>query len=234
MKRKPWLAVFSAPSSIENGRYRLFNLLLLLLVLGLCAAVAVLAFDFGRNHVDADKEDAREQIEKLSRQIEQMASAAAVAESVRNIDQATQQQLVAQITALEKDNIRLKEDLSFFERLLPASPKAGGVTIRRLVAEVMPPNQLRYRLLIWAKDSNNKSGFSGQAQLTLTTLQAGKKLTILFPQPNSPEEDNFRIKFRHYQRLEGILTLPEGTVVKSVHASILENGQVRTQHSIKL
>lgn len=232
MNRKSWLARFS--DSTGSGRFNLFSLVLLTLVLGLGAAVAVLAYDFGRHLIDSDSEEAHRQVASLTRQVELLTSVAAVSESVRNIERATQQQLAAQVKTLENDNIRLKEDLSFFERLLPASQKAGGVAIRRLAAEIVPPNQIRYRMLVWAKDNDEKLGFSGQAQLIITTIQAGKKTTILFPQAQSPEEDNFRIKFRHYQRLEGILTLPEGAIVKSVQARILENGQIRAQHSIKL
>ncbi len=57
---------------------------------------------------------------------------------------------------------------------------------------------------------------------------------INFPEGKSGEMDKFRLGFRHYQRLEGVLTLPEGVAVQAVQARILEKGQLRAQQSAKL
>jgi hypothetical protein len=234
VKEKPWLARLSIAPATACVRSNLFNLILLALVLGLGAAVAVTAYGYGQHLMEEEDDSSREQIAMLNQKVEQLARAATVAESARNIERATQQQLEAHIKTLEIENSRLKEDLLFFERLLPANRGAGEVAIRRLTAEYAPPNQLRYRLLVWASDNKDRQGFSGQAQLIVTASHGGRKTTFLFPQPNSPEEENFQIRFRHYQRLEGILTLPEGATVKSVQARILENGQIKAQYSIRL
>lgn len=234
MRKKPWLVRFLIPFTTRNGRSIVLRLALIGLSLGLGAAVAVLAYDYGQHLMDVENDSTREQIASLTRQIEQMTRAAAVADSLRSIERSTQQQLTEQITTLEKENARLKEELSFFERLLPASPKTGSVVIRRLAVEAVPPNHLRYRLLIWAGNSEDKSGFSGQAQLVLTILRNGRKSIITLPHPDSPEEENFRVSFRHYQRLEGIISIPEDATVKSVQARILDGRQIRAQHSIKI
>ena len=57
---------------------------------------------------------------------------------------------------------------------------------------------------------------------------------ISFPEPNSTEPDKYKLTFKHYQRAEGVLTLPEGAVAKTVQARILDKGQIRAQLSMNL
>lgn len=213
-------------------RARLFGLLLLLLALG--AVFAMLAYVFGRQSMAAEGDKAREQAALLRQEVERLDGVLAAAESMRNIERATQEQLAEQVKALESENARLKEDLSFYERLLPAKPGADGVAIRRFTAKAVPPNQLRYRLLILASNGIDKQGFAGKAQLIVTAIQKDRRLVIVFPQPDSPEEQHFSLRFRHYQRLEGMLNLPEDALLKSVQARILENGQIKAQQTVKL
>ena len=223
---------YSAPP--KPFRVRLFGLLLLALALGLAAAFAMLAYGYGKQLMQAEGDQAREQAVQLRQEVDRLNGVLTAAESMRNIESAEKQQMTEQIKVLESENNRLKEDLSFYERLFPAKTKAGGVAIRRFAAELVPPNQLRYRLLILSQDSREKQGFTGQAQIIVTAMQGEHKLVIVFPQPDSPEEQHFKLRFRHYQRLEGILNLPEGLTVKSVQARVLENGQTKAQHAVRL
>jgi hypothetical protein len=71
-------------------------------------------------------------------------------------------------------------------------------------------------------------------QLTVNVVRDGKNAMIIFPDNKSGEADKFKLSFQHYQRLEGVLNLPEGSIVQTVQARILENGQVRAQQSAKL
>lgn len=149
------------------------------------------------------------------------------------IERSAQKQLVGQVKVLEAENARLKEDLAFFESLLPTGTGGPEVAIRRLTVDMVGPNQLRYRLLLM-QGARGKSDFIGSLQLAVTTLQAGRSTVILFPSSNSAESAQFKLGFRHYQRVEGLLTLPDGTSAKSVQARIFEKGQMRTQASANL
>lgn len=214
-------------------RVRLFGLLLAL-ALGLGAAFAMLAYDFGKQRMAAEGDKEREQTALLKQEVERLNGVLAAADSMRNIERAAQEQLAEQVKTLESENARLKEDLSFYERLLPAKLKDDDIAIRRFAAEAVPPNQLRYRLLILARDGADKQGFAGKAQIIVNAIQQDRRLTVIFPQPGSPEEQHFSLRFRHYQRLEGILNLPEGALPRSVQARVLENGRIKTQQTVKL
>jgi len=176
---------------------------------------------------------ARDDAEKLRAERDQLSSTVNAAESQLNIERSAQKELVTQIKTLEGENARLKEDLVFFESLLPADTGPQGISIRRLKVDPAPPNQLRYQVLAMQGGKGDRM-FVGNVQLTITALQAGKSVMINFPEGKPGEADKFKVAFKHYQRVEGTVTLPDGAIAKTVQAKVLENGQIRTQMTVNL
>ena len=178
--------------------------------------------------------DYKELIERLKTERDRVSTTTGAAESRLAMEFATQKQLAAQVRALEQENIRLKEDLAFFESLLPNATGSQGIVIRRLKIDQIAPGQIRYRLLIM-QGGKSERDFAGNLQLAVSALlQNGKNAMINFPDSNPTEQERFRLSFRHYQRIEGILTLPEGATLKLIQARILERGQLRAQQSAYL
>jgi hypothetical protein len=211
------------------------------IVLGLGGAVAMWTYDLGRN-ITGFNPDAinqrlallKEQVEKLSSERDQFSTTVNAAESQLNIERSAQNQLAEQVKVLETENTKLKEDLTFFESLLPAN-SGKGIAIRRLKADLVAPNQLQYRVLVMQGGRGpGKPDFVGNLQFAVTVVQEGKSVMMMFPSGNSGEVDKFKLGFKHYQRAEGVLTLPDGASVKTVQARILENGQIRAQQSANL
>ena len=187
--------------------------------------------DSGAN--EAQLEVYKEQIAKIRSERDGFSTTVNAAESQLNIERSAKRQLATQVRALETENIKLKEDLAFFESLLPADTGARGVSIRRLKAEIIEPSQLKYRLLVM-QGGKGARDFVGDLQLAVTVLQDGKNVIMLFPEANSTDAAKFKLGFRHYQRIEGVVTLPVGVAIKTVQARILDNGQIRAQHSANL
>lgn len=210
-------------------------------VLGMGALVASWAYDQGRSQVGAGDEPKqqvqklKEQVAQLSAERDQLSTTADTAQSKLDMLRATQQQLAAQVSTLEAENVRLKEDLLFFESLLPADTGAGGLGIRRLKVEQVAPGQLRYRLLVM-QGGKGAAAFVGDLQFSLNGTQDGKSAALTIPGEKTPpaERGKYALNFKHYQRLEGVIAVPEGMSVKSVQARVLEKGRVRTQQSVNL
>lgn len=207
--------------------------------LGLGGAIALWAYDLGRSfagfgpNVGAQVELLEHRVKQLELERDRLASKFRAAESEIHIERASQKPLRDQIKTLEADNTRLKEDLAFFESLLPANTGPKGISIQRLSLEAIAPNQVRYRMLVM-QGGGGKHDFTGNLQFIMSVLQNGKDAMITIPSEKSADPEKYRINFRHYQRLEGLLTLPEGATAKSVQARILEKGQVRAQQSASL
>lgn len=212
----------------------------LAVVVGLGGAIAMWAYDLGRNFAGLNPSGMKDQVVALSEQVrklgaerDQLSTSANAAESQLNIERSAQTQLAGQIKTLETENARLKEDLAFFESLLPTNIGVQGITIQRLKAEIIAPNQLRYRLLVIQGEKGARE-FTGNLQLSVTVLQAGKSAIINFPEQNAADLARYKLAFKYYQRVEGILTLPEGATIKAIQARVLDRGQMRTQQSVNL
>jgi hypothetical protein len=242
LKLKLWfrrLSISSPRMAVRNQLPWPMRLLFVVAV-GIGGAIAMWAYDTGNVPAGSPGDTAKdelvkykEQVEKLSSERDQYSTTANSAESQLTIERSAQKQLAVQVKALEAENVKLKEDLAFFESLLPTATGPLGISIRRLKIDQIAPGQLRYRLLIMQGGSGDRV-FQGTLQLAVTLVQGGNNAMIVFPEANSSELDKFKLGFRHYQRVEGVLTVPEGAVVKAVQARVLEKGQIRVQQTANL
>jgi hypothetical protein len=175
----------------------------------------------------------QEQISELTSERDQLRKQTNTIDSKLNIDRSMQKELMDQVKTLTADNQKLKDDLAFFESFMQAGTGPDGVAVQNLKAELVAPGQLRYRALL-VQGVKKSSEFSGEMQLTLNLVQAGKPVTMLFPDPKSGEAAKLKLSFKHYQRMEGVIPLPEDATVKSVQVKVLERGQQRAQQTINV
>lgn len=213
-------------------------------VLGLGAAVAMYTYDYGRRFAGFNKDEIqvelanlRTQISELSAEKDQLTKLANEAESKLSMEKSAQQQLARQVKSLEVENTKLKEEMAFFESLMPATGDTSGVSIRSLRAQPDgATGTLRYRLLVM-QGGKQAQDFQGQLQLVVNAVQNGKPTTLLYPDRSTDAKTSttqWGVNFRRFQRLEGTVVLPEGTVVKSVQARVLQQGTTRAQQSVTL
>lgn len=245
MKLKLWLrrlSVSAPQMTVKTARgwpVRMF-FAALWLVIGALAGIGLQ--NYGRALMglpavsNAELDRMREELAALRLDHDRLATSANSAESELSMERAAGRMLTAQIRTLETEVARLKEDLAFFERLLPAgSQNASGsrVSIRAIAAEVTPDSQLQYRLLIM-QGGKHATDFEGTLRLSVGVIQNGRPTTLNFPSDKPGEINEFKLGFRHYQRLEGTLTLPADVSPRSLQATVLERGQVRAQQTVNL
>src|SRR5213076_662194 len=126
----------------------------------------------------------RVDVEKLREQRDKAQSVFNTSASLITAEKATQERLVAQVKSLEVENRALRDDLGFFQRLLPASG-GGGVAIRGLQAEVLAGTQLRWQVLL-IQPVKNASEFKGKLELKLAGTLDGKPWTMDLPDGPQP------------------------------------------------
>lgn len=225
----------SAPRvSIKSHYPWPLKLLFAVCAIAIGGAAALWTYDLGRHfagigpQANVEVASYKAQLAKLSAQRDLYSTTVNSADNQLMIEKTAQLQLGKQVRTLEEENSKLKEDLAFFESLLPTDNVNQGISIRRMKVEMAGPNQLRYRLLLM-QGGRNKNDFSGTLQIAVTTLQAGRSTVIIFPSATSGDADKFKLDFRHYHRVEGVVALPDGAAAKAVQARVLEKGQMRTQ-----
>ena len=204
---------------------------LVAIMLGFCGAIALWAFEFGKSIAGIDT-GAKEELLRLRADAQKVRDERDKAQSVLNTsaslltaEKAAQEKLAAQVRSLEAENRALRDDLGFFERLIPAGG-GEGVAIRGLQAEVLAGTQLKWQVLL-IHPVKNASEFRGKLEVKLAGTLDGKPWMMDVPgqQP---------LVFRQYRRVEGMVDLPAQAVVKNVSAKVVEGTVTRAVQSIEL
>lgn len=201
-------------------------------VLGFCGAIALWAFEFGKDIAGLDREAEAElvalraEVVRLRAEHERAAAVANSAESLLRAERATQERLAQTVRELEEHKRALEADLGFYERLLPAG--GAGLAVRGLQAEPRGPGKLRLRMLL-TQGGGAKAEFVGRYEVTLNGSQGGKPWSRT--QPGDPRE----LRLRQVLRVEGLLDHPADAVVKGVQVRVMdEKGAVKATQSVSL
>jgi hypothetical protein len=199
-------------------------------VFGFCAAIGLWAFEFGKDIAGLDR-DAKQEIvrlrEDLARTQQERDKAQAQASSsgiLMTAEQAAQTALLNQIKALEADNRQLRDDLGFYEKLIPTGT-AEGVAIRGFSTQLLAPTQLKWQFLV-AFAAKKAPDFNGRYEMTVSGLALGKPWSMTTPAAE--------LSFKQLGRFQGTLDLPAQAVVKSVTLKIFEGGAQRAVQVNKL
>jgi len=162
----------------------------------------------------------------LKTERDQAQSIANTADTLVTAERASQEKLVAQVKQLESDNRTLRDDLGFFEKLIP-SGGVDGLAIRGLQAELSAPGTLKWQALVMQAGRSTQE-FTGRLEITLVGTANGKPWSASLP------DGAVAIKVKQYGRMEGEIAVPPQIVVKSVSARVLEGAVVRATQTLKL
>src|SRR5215467_5120272 len=202
----------------------------MLVFLSLALALAAWMYDAGRRFAGFDRSELqnefarlRESMSKLESEAARLRAIANASESRLKIEQTAQIQLAAQVKNLEDENNRLKEDLAFFENLVPSERRGEKVSIHRFKVERdVLPGEFRYRLLVL--QGGKEREFHGSLQLVVEMQQDGRDATMVFPDASDTGNSAFKLNFKYFRRVEGTFRVPAGAKVRTIQARILENG----------
>jgi hypothetical protein len=202
------------------------------LVFGFCAAIGLWAFEFGRDIAGLDRQtseemlELREQANRLRAELLDAQAVASTAGSQLTTERAAQASLVSKIKELEAENAALRDDLGFFERLLPVSGN-DSLGIRGLQAEMVEPQKLRWQVLV-IQSAKNAPAFNGVMELTLAGTLDGK------PWQMALAEGPQSVTVQQYKRLQGIVEIPPQAVVKTITARLSSGSTTRSTQTIRM
>ena len=209
------------------------------IVLGFCAAIGLWAFEFGKDIAGLEKGSKEEllhlrgEMASLHQELSQAKELRDRAQSVANTagtlvttEKAAQQQLVVQLQQLELDNRRLRDDLGFFEKLIPTAG-GDGVAIRGVQAELTGASTVKWQILV-IQANKNAPEFAGRLELSFSGLLNGKPWSATLP------EGSRAVAVRQYGRFDGEFELPAQLVLKLVSAKLSDATGVKSTQSVKL
>ena len=201
-------------------------------VLGFCGAIALWAFEFGKDIAGLDGGAAEELVQlradlaRARAERDQAQSIANTAQTLLTTEKAAQEQLLLQKKQLEADNLALRDDLGFFEKLIPSSG-VEGIAIRGLQAELQDDHRLRWRILL-IQAQRNVGEFRGNLEFVFAGSLNGKPWTTTLP------AGPLAIRFTQYGRFQGLVDVPAQAVVKSLSVKVTEGNVVKATQSARL
>lgn len=205
---------------------------LVALSLGFSAAIALWAFEFGKDIAGLDRQSKAElsqlrvEVAQLRNERDKAQAIANTAESLMRAENVAQDRLAQQLRRVEAENLELKADLGFFQRLLPAA-SGPGVTVRAMQATLESPGKMRYQLLVM-QNGNVADAFSGHYDIVLSGTLEGRAWSF------SPASGAKSLQLRQYARVEGLVEHPAQAVVQAVQVRVTDaRGNLVATQTIK-
>lgn len=178
---------------------------------------------FHRSETQQELNRLRDQVARLETENKQLSGQVAQFERQIQIEQASSQETAKQLKNQADENVRLQEDLAFFQNLTAMRGREGELGVHRLKLERdKMPGEYHLRMLLVQSGQRVKE-FSGSYQLVATVLRDGQRTTLLFPQ-NAPGGTQFQLSFKYYQRVEQSIQLPQDAQLENIQVRIFEQG----------
>lgn len=213
------------------------------------AILAVLAvglswsmYDAGRKFAGFDKNEINYELDRLSqtnirlqRENDELSMKMASLDRQSQMDHVAREDIGKQVKALETENIRLKEDLAFFQNLGSVPGKTEQrVSIGRLKLERgQLPGEYHYSLVL-VQGGQRQKDFQGSLEFAVNFQQNGQKMVMPLASENPSKMLDVRFKF--YQRVERSFRMPPNAAVESMQVKVFENGiaQAKLMQTVNL
>jgi hypothetical protein len=208
-------------------------------VLALAAVVAGMwwwGFDFGqilggvnRKEIEARIANLESEAARLRAEAGDLRARNSQLESDVAMNRGALQALTRQAADLATENAQLKEEAAFWQKLVADSGKQVGFSMPRLSIEREADGLYRYSLLV-TRGGNPSDDFEGHVvlQAALTPATAGGMIpapqTLTLPDDQPDAKGPLELRFKYYQRVEGMLRVPPGTRISALTARAYENG----------
>lgn len=240
--RKPLRRKMTAttPSAVVKGQASWMSRLLLgALALLLCAGVGYFAFEKGKEAagMSSISEDAlqelHEKVQHLETELDGAQTVINTADSKLTTEKAAQTKLKEEVDRLTAENSQLRNDLGFYENLIP-SANANKVEIRGLQADVSAPDsvsdtskkQLHWQVLLMHPQKSAKQT-AGTLYLNYTYEKDGKQTKV--------EAHQVKVHFKQHKRFDGVLELPQDhTIIKKFSATLKRGNALLARESISM
>lgn len=232
------------------GRRRHLLLWLMVVLLALCVGAAI-GYQAASLYLSQDRAGiSKEQLVALqASQVQREAemrflrAQLDMADGETAVQAAARKELETQVLAQQTELGRVRDQLAFYEQLLPPGPQ-GSLDIRA-ASFARQGVGLRYRVLLMRNGHNAEKPFGGRLQFMAAGKAAGEAVTVelgslqvnedgTVAPPTDASKELLNLAFDQYQRSEGVLALPEGFAADRITVRVLEGDTVRASRSVDI
>ena len=162
-----------------------------------------------RDHLAIENSVLIEQREGLSRRV-------VILERSSQVKGQAYAKVDAQLEDLQRQILDLKEDVAFYREIVSEDVRSDRVRIQRLVLERDGSERdYRFRVVLTRSKQDNKV-IDGSLLLSVDGDRDGKRVRLTLEQLVTFPVAKLQFSFKHFQRIEGRLHLPEWFVPKRV------------------
>ena len=206
----------------------------LTVVAAVSLALALWMYDAGRRFAGFDSSEVQEELARLRTTVTrlelettQLRGLADAADARVKIEQSAQAQLAAQVKQFEDENTRLKEDIAFFEGLVPSGRRDESISIQRFTVQAGAiAGEYRYRVLLLQGGKRDRP-FQGSMQFSAELQDKGRNAIVPLTGDGMAENGARALSFKFFHRVEGTFRLPRTSPsgqVRSIQVRIFESG----------
>jgi hypothetical protein len=230
-KLRQRLTTVSRPVAVRAQRAWYWQAVGGAVLLSASVAAGLWIYDLGKRFAGGDYGEAqaemkglRERIAALESELTQLRGLNDSSEGRLQVERTALGQTRKQLKSLEDENSRLKEELAFFDNLMPGG-REDRLSIHRFrVDESGVPGEYRYRLLVMNASGREARDFQGSVQLVVNLQREGAKpIVVTLPEARA-SADAFKLNFKRVQRVEGMFRVEPDARVRSVQVRVLEAG----------
>jgi hypothetical protein len=150
-------------------------------------------------------------------------------EHLRGIDQESLSNLYDQLKADQNERLKVEKELAFRKGMVSSDPEKVVLQLQKLRLQPgKEENSFQYAFTV-NRALKGTEYLEGFAYLTLTGEQEGKKRSIPFKQVNVDKKDKIKLRFKHFQSIEGEMQLPSGFKPSGVTIEVRPvNGKIKS------
>jgi hypothetical protein len=179
---------------------------------------------FRKSEIEGEMKRLNELTTKQAAELTELRQKLAASDSQRQIEAVTFGDLAKQVKGLSNENAALKDDLAFFQSLLPTAGRDDSIALGRLKVEPdAVPGEFKYRLLL-VQGGQRPADFTGHVQVVVSATQGTEKIVLALPPVADGKSPEYQLNFKSFQRVEGAFKIPPGAVVKTMQVRVYQNG----------
>ena len=171
----------------------------------------------------------RKQVKTLESDKAELRERVAILERAAQVERQAYSHVDRTLRELQDQILDLKEELAFYRGIVARRGEVRGLAIQSFkVQRDGDPGQYRYKLVLTRMEKNAKV-LQGNVSLTVAGEQEGSFKRFTLSDLSGQGQRDLKLSFRHFQRLEGRLNLPEGFIPHRVEVKVKTSGKKQTQ-----
>lgn len=204
--------------------------------IGLAIYGAWWVYDLGKLHGSVELESLRaehavlkKQSSRLLEEKKSLTGRVAVLERSAGIDRQAIEDVRNDLAVLEEELQAAREEVEFYRGIVSPGAVQSGLRIHRFkLKNDALPGRYVYNLVL-TQLTQNKHPVSGVVGWRISGLMLGEPGELALAGVTHPAEEQLKFRFRYFQSLSGVITLPEGFEASNVTLTITPAGNDRQE-----